>query len=81
MIDVASWMDVRSELANIRAPTLVCHSRQDGNAPLEAGKRVAEQIAGSNFVELDSANHILLANEPAWAAFRATAQTFLDPAR
>jgi pimeloyl-ACP methyl ester carboxylesterase/AraC-like DNA-binding protein len=78
MIDVVSWLDVRSELEKIAAPTLIFHSRRDGNAPIEAGRWVSEQIAGSTFVELDSANHILLENEPAWAAFRARARAFLD---
>jgi pimeloyl-ACP methyl ester carboxylesterase len=79
MIDVASWMDVRTEVPKIVAPTLICHSRQDGNAPIEAGRWVSRHIADSTFVELDSANHILLANEPAWAVFGATARAFLDP--
>jgi pimeloyl-ACP methyl ester carboxylesterase len=78
MIDVVSWVDVRSDLEKIAAPTLIFHSRRDGNAPIEAGRWVAEQIAGSTFVELDSANHILLENEPAWAAFRARARAFLN---
>jgi pimeloyl-ACP methyl ester carboxylesterase/AraC-like DNA-binding protein len=80
MIDVASWIDVRGEVAKVRAPTLVCHSRQDGNAPLTSGQWVAEQIAGSRFEELDSANHILLADEPAWPAFCRHARQFLSEA-
>jgi pimeloyl-ACP methyl ester carboxylesterase len=78
MIDLASWMDVRSEVARIAAPTLIFHSRQDGNAPLHAGRWVSEQIAGSQFVELDSANHILLADEPAWPLFCRQAREFLN---
>src|SRR3954468_12287450 len=34
MIEVAAWIDVRDELARIRAPTLVVHSSKDGNAPV-----------------------------------------------
>jgi pimeloyl-ACP methyl ester carboxylesterase len=77
MIDVTSWMDVRAELANIVAPTLVFHAQRDGNAPIEAGRLVADGIAGSKFVELDSANHILLGDEPAWATFCRAAKAFL----
>ena len=69
MIELASWIDVREELGKVRAPTLVCHARLDGNAPLSAGRQVAERIAGSRFVEVDSANHILLGDEPAWGDF------------
>ena len=70
MIQLAADIDVRDELKNIRAQTLVCHAKQDGNAPLHAGKAVAEAIEGARFVELESANHILLANEPAWQVVR-----------
>ena len=77
MIQLAADIDVRDELKNIRAQTLVCHAKQDGNAPLHAGKAVAEAIEGARFVELESANHILLANEPAWQIFVREARAFL----
>jgi pimeloyl-ACP methyl ester carboxylesterase/AraC-like DNA-binding protein len=66
IIEVAAWIDVRDELAKIEAPTLVFHASKDGNAPLAAGRQVAEGIAGAHFVELDSANHVVLGDEPAW---------------
>jgi pimeloyl-ACP methyl ester carboxylesterase/AraC-like DNA-binding protein len=77
IIEVASTMDVRDELANVRAQTLVCHSKLDGNAPLSAGKFVADNIVGARFVELDSANHILLGDEPAWPTFVNEMRKFL----
>jgi pimeloyl-ACP methyl ester carboxylesterase len=77
IIEVASTMDVRDELANVRAQTLVCHSKLDGNAPLGAGKFVADNIVGARFVELDSANHILLGDEPAWPTFVNEMRKFL----
>ena len=77
MIELAADIDVRDELANIRAKTLVCHSKQDGNAPLLAGHAVADGIADARFVELDSANHILLGNEPAWPLFVREMRAFL----
>ena len=77
MIELAADIDVRSELSRIRAETLVCHSKQDGNAPLATGRAVAEGIAGAKFVELDSTNHILLGNEPAWPVFVREMRAFL----
>ena len=77
MIELAADVDVRHELSKVRAETLVCHSRQDGNAPLSAGRAVAEGISGARFVEFDSANHILLGNEPAWPAFVREMRRFL----
>jgi pimeloyl-ACP methyl ester carboxylesterase/AraC-like DNA-binding protein len=77
MIELAADIDVRRELANVRAETLVCHSKQDGNAPLAAGRAVAQGIAGARFIELDSPNHILLGNEPAWPVFVREMRAFL----
>ena len=81
MIELAADIDVREDLSKIRAATLICHSRKDGNAPLYAGKEVADAIPGSRFVELDGANHILLANEPAWPALVREMRAFLAAGR
>jgi pimeloyl-ACP methyl ester carboxylesterase len=77
MIEVAAWLDVRDELTKITAPTLVCHARNDGNAPMSVGQQVAEGIANARFVELDSANHVLLGDEPAWPVFVKALRGFL----
>jgi pimeloyl-ACP methyl ester carboxylesterase/AraC-like DNA-binding protein len=77
IIEVAAWIDVRDELAKIQAPTLVCHAKSDGNAPLEVGSQVADGIKGARFVELDSANHVLLGDEPAWPVFTRELRAFL----
>jgi pimeloyl-ACP methyl ester carboxylesterase len=78
IIDVASWIDVRDDLAKVKARTLVVHANKDGNAPVEAGRQVAEGIRGSRFVELESANHVLLGDEPAWPAFTRELRRFLN---
>jgi pimeloyl-ACP methyl ester carboxylesterase/AraC-like DNA-binding protein len=77
MIEVAAWIDVRDELAKVRAPTLVFHADKDGNAPVSVGRQVAEGIANARFVELDSANHVLLGDEPAWPVFARAMRSFL----
>jgi pimeloyl-ACP methyl ester carboxylesterase len=77
MIEVAAWIDVRDELAKIEAPTLVCHAKSDGNAPVSVGGQVADGIGDARFVELDSANHVLLGDEPAWPAFTREMRAFL----
>jgi hypothetical protein len=38
---------------------------------------VAEGIRGARFVELDSVNHVLLGNEPAWPVFVREMRRFL----
>ena len=77
MIELAADIDVRHELSKIRAETLICHSKQDGNAPLSAGRAVADGIKGSRFVELNSPNHVLLEHEPAWPVFVRELRAFL----
>ena len=63
-------VDVSDRLALVRCPTLVLHARRDAVVPFEEGRRLAAGIPGAQFVELESRNHVLLENEPAWDRFR-----------
>jgi DNA-binding NarL/FixJ family response regulator len=58
----------------------VIHPRDDALVPFAEGRRLATLIPGARFVALDSRNHILLADEPAWTQFRAELRDFLGPA-
>ena len=62
-------VDVRELLPQVRVPTLVLHARRDQVVPLSEGRRLAQEIPGAEFVELDSCNHVLLEHEPAWQDF------------
>jgi pimeloyl-ACP methyl ester carboxylesterase len=79
MIDLASRIDVRADLPLVKAETLVLHADQDGNAPIEVGRKVAAGIAGARFVEIDSANHITLGKEPAWPVVQREMRAFFKP--
>ncbi|MEO8836893.1 MAG: alpha/beta fold hydrolase [Caldimonas sp.] len=70
-------IDVSALAAEVRCPTLVLHSRQDARVPFEEGRRVALAIADAEFVPLESRNHILLEQEPAWAQFFVEVDSFL----
>jgi pimeloyl-ACP methyl ester carboxylesterase/DNA-binding CsgD family transcriptional regulator len=70
--------DVRREAADVVSPTLVLHAREDALAPYAEGRLLATLIPGARFVALDSPNHILLADEPAWEQFRAELHAFLE---
>jgi class 3 adenylate cyclase len=50
--------DLRAQLGNIRAPTLVLHRRDDTLVPVEAERRLAESIPGANFVELSGTDNL-----------------------
>jgi pimeloyl-ACP methyl ester carboxylesterase/DNA-binding CsgD family transcriptional regulator len=71
--------EVTSEAARIATPTLVLHARDDALVPFSEGRLLATLIPGARFVPLESRNHILLADEPAWDAFRAELSHFLGP--
>jgi len=62
----------------VQAPTLVIHCRDDRRVPLAEGRGLATLIPDSRLVVLDSSNHILLHDEPAWARFLVELDSFLD---
>jgi pimeloyl-ACP methyl ester carboxylesterase len=70
-------IDIADLLDKVRCPTLVLHSRKDGVVPFEEGRRLAASIPRAKFVLLDSDNHILLEDEPAWGAFISNIEGFL----
>ena len=71
-------IDVTPLLAQVRAPTLVLHSRHDSVVPFDHGRRIAVAIPNARFVGLESANHVILPQEPAWAQFMAEIDAFLS---
>ena len=50
--------DLRPHLSSIRAPTLVLHRSGDTLVPFEAGRRLAQDIPGARFVELDGIDNL-----------------------
>jgi pimeloyl-ACP methyl ester carboxylesterase/DNA-binding CsgD family transcriptional regulator len=69
LLESRAMIDVTALLAEVRSPTLVLHARGDAVVPIAEGHILAAGIPGAQFVELDSKNHILLENEPAWERF------------
>lgn len=72
--------DLTDLLPLVKAPTLVVHARRDAVAPISEGRSMAAGIAGAEFVELDSRNHILLEHEPAWTRFQEVVLEFTGQA-
>lgn len=69
-------VDVRHLLPQVSVPTLVLHARQDEVAPLAEGRMLAAGIPQAEFVQLESRNHILLEQEPAWERFKSEVLAF-----
>jgi pimeloyl-ACP methyl ester carboxylesterase/DNA-binding CsgD family transcriptional regulator len=74
-------VDIADEIPRIDAPTLILHAVGDRATAFANAVKVAGQIPDARLVELDSGNHILLADEPAWAKFLSEVRAFLGPER
>jgi pimeloyl-ACP methyl ester carboxylesterase/DNA-binding CsgD family transcriptional regulator len=70
-------IDVTALLHQLRCPVLVLHARRDDLVPFAQGQLLAQRIAGAHFVALDSANHDLMAEEPAWPVLADAVSAFL----
>ncbi|MGJ4748890.1 LuxR C-terminal-related transcriptional regulator, partial [Leptospira sp. SA-E8] len=73
-----SQIDVSSLAPHVRCPTLVLHSRGDARVPFEEGRLVAGAIPEAQFVPLESRNHVLLQDEPAFATCMGHIRDFMD---
>jgi pimeloyl-ACP methyl ester carboxylesterase len=70
-------VDVTARLADVRAPTLVMHARDDMRVPFNAGRELAGGIPGARFVSLDSKNHIVPDTDPVWPVMLKEINDFL----
>ena len=80
-IDILSAIgdiDLRTELSQVRAPTLVIHGHNDLVIPFSDGKELAASIEGARFVPLQTRHHIPPADDPDWPLMESEIQAFLD---
>jgi pimeloyl-ACP methyl ester carboxylesterase len=59
LMQMNSEIDARHVLPAIRVPTLILHRTGDKAIPVEAGRYMAERIAGAKYVELPGDDHVL----------------------
>lgn len=76
-LDAFAHIDVSGLAPRVRCPTLILHSRGDLRVPKEQAQELAALIPDSELRFLDSRNHILTADEPAWPTFLAEVDRFL----
>jgi pimeloyl-ACP methyl ester carboxylesterase/DNA-binding CsgD family transcriptional regulator len=79
LIEARAVLDVSDLLPAVRTPTLVLHARGDQVVSVDEGRLLASSIAGAEFVELDSRNHVLLEHEPAWERFKEAVLADVQP--
>jgi len=70
-------IDVTDMAKKVTVPTLVMHAREDACIPFEEGRILATLIPDSRLVPLNSRNHILIEEEPAWNRFLGELHAFL----
>jgi DNA-binding NarL/FixJ family response regulator len=74
-------VDVRQAARRIKCPVLIVHPERDAVVPIEQARLLASLIPDSRFVQLDSENHMPLADEPAWSQLLSEVRSFLaEPA-
>jgi pimeloyl-ACP methyl ester carboxylesterase/DNA-binding CsgD family transcriptional regulator len=76
-------IDVVAAARRVRCPTLVLHAIDDARIPFEEGRRTACTIPQAELVPLQTRNHILLEQDPAWQQFFRELDLFMErhPAR
>ena len=74
-------VDLEDDLPRITAPTLVLQAIGDRSTTFDNAVSVSSLIPGARLVPLQSRNHILLADEPAWGVFIDEVGQFLEPER
>ncbi len=77
LYDALGEADATELLPLVAAPTLVLHARGDLVVPFKEGRRIAAAVPSARLIPLDSRNHLLLADEPAWQVFISEVPEFL----
>lgn len=70
-------IDVRPLLSKVQCPALCLHARGDAAVSYERGLALAGGIPNARFVTLESDNHLLREDEPAWQKFLSEVRHFL----
>ena len=73
--------DSTHRLAELDLPVLVLHSRNDQMNYFEHSRHLAAHLRGARLVALESNNHIVLADEPAWPVLLRELTAFIAPDR
>jgi len=70
-------VDVTDMLADVQAPTLVLHCRDDQLVLPERGSFIASRIPGAQFVALDGRNHLPQPKDESWGQIKEALRRFL----
>ena len=79
-VDAFADIDITGIAGQVTAPTLICCARREPDNNFEQSRILSALIPGSRLVPLDSANHLLPDQDPAWPRFLAELDAFLGVA-
>jgi DNA-binding CsgD family transcriptional regulator len=71
-------IDVQAAARRVLCPTLIIHPDHGAVVPIEEARILGGLIEDSCFVEIDTINHMPLADEPAWQKLLGELQKFLS---
>ena len=77
ILETDFYLDISETAKKIHIPTLVLHANGDAVVPVAQGRELATLIPKARFVTLESKNHVLLKDEPAWGHFLSELRSFL----
>ncbi len=77
LLEIGWNVDVRQAARKIKCPVLILHPARDAVVPIDEGRLIASLIPGSRFVQIDTENHMPLAEEPAWPHVVSEIERFL----
>jgi pimeloyl-ACP methyl ester carboxylesterase len=77
MMRAFNEIDIVPMLDQVKCPTLILHAAGDARVPFDEGRLFASHIGDARYVPLESANHLLLQDEPAWARWLQEVRDFL----
>jgi pimeloyl-ACP methyl ester carboxylesterase/DNA-binding CsgD family transcriptional regulator len=77
LFEARGLLDVRELAPRVRARTLVVHARDDRVVQVEEGRLLAKLVPDARLILVESPNHILLSDEPAWEYFVSELHAFL----
>lgn len=75
--DATARIELTEAACEVTVPTLILHARGDLRIPFDQGLELASLIPDSRLVPLDSRNHLLRSDEPAWAQMLSEIDGFL----
>ena len=78
ILETTSHFDVTKAASELEVPTLILHAHDEIQVPFEQATMFAKLIRGSHLVALESSNHLMRPEEPAWAHFLAELDAFLS---